>query len=145
MILLRTRRESEKTHVRGVGIFGDKLYYLRLQTGWAGLGFLAFLAAIGIQTIIDLKETKKELFDKIAKTNLIVLFALVFIFLPIFVSLLLSQAGKPLFVYFLFPIINGFSLFLIYFLIYSFLIFCLIKLKDKGLVLFLILICLNPP
>lgn len=101
---------------------------------------LAFLSALGLEAILNLKEIKKELFDKIIRTYFIIFFALVFVFLPLLVSLLLLQAGRPLFVYFLFPIINGFSLFLIYFLIYSFLLFCLIKLKDKMLIVFLILI-----
>lgn len=99
---------------------------------------LSFLAALGLQALIDLKETRKELFDKIIKINFLIFGALIFVFFPILVSLLLSQAGKPTMPYFLFPMLNGFSLFLLYFLIYSVLIFCFVKLQETRLVLFLI-------
>lgn len=99
---------------------------------------LSFLAALGLQAIIDLKGRQKEYFDKIVKSYFYVFGFLVLIFFPLLLSLLLSQAGKPTMVFFFFPMLNGFSLFLIYFLIYSFLILAFVKLQEDRLLLVLI-------
>lgn len=98
---------------------------------------LAFLAALGLQAILDFREEKREIFKKITNINFFILAALIFFFLPLLLVLMLSAAGSIKMPYFYFPMVNDFSLFIIYFLIYSLLFAFLVRTKEKLLLIVL--------
>lgn len=94
---------------------------------------IAFLAAFGLQAILDAGKEENAIFNRIAKFNFVVLFVLLLIVLPIFVAVTLSGAGSDLMPYFYYPITSNLALFIIVYLIYAILLYFFIKTKDLGL------------
>lgn len=132
---------------RSIPLVGRTFYYIiggvarvPVRASFLWSFSLAFLAALGLQAILDFKEEKKEIFEKITKANFFILAALAFFFLPILIGLMLAFAGSPKLPYFYAPIVNSFALFVIYFFVYSLLLFFLIRRKDFSLPLILITI-----
>lgn len=91
---------------------------------------LAFLSAIGLDTILNLREERAEIFKKISTVYFFILGALVFLFLPILIALMLSQAGSVKMAYFYFPIVNNFALFIFSFFIYTVLVAICVRSKE---------------
>lgn len=101
---------------------------------------LAFLAALGLQVIVEAKDRFLDIFKKISLAYFLVFAFLLFFVLPILVFLMLLGAGSYKMPFYYFPMVNAFALFIIYFLIYSTLVFFLLRSRQKVLPLFLIVL-----
>lgn len=101
---------------------------------------LALLAALGIEVILEKGEKLKFVFQKIVKIYFLILGFLSLFVLPLLIFLMLVNAGSEKMVYFYFPFVDTFALFLIYFFIYSLLLCLLIRSQEKNLLLGLIVL-----
>jgi hypothetical protein len=100
---------------------------------------IALLSALGLQEIIEHEKDLRVIFSKICNIYFRIFTYLLVIALPALIALMLSSAGSVKMPFLYFPMVNSFSLFLVTLLIYTVIIwFVLKKPKNVGVIILLV-------